>query len=279
MKIFEHYIPLDRQIQVMDVGAADIAEVPAYFDLVKTGKAHLHAFEGDERQIEALENIYGPNATIYNDFLYDGTVQNLYLASPESGMSSLLKPNEIALSYFNGFTHFGKHEKFEGIQTKKLDSIPNLPPLDFIKMDIQGAELTVLKNGLTKMNNLIGVQLEVSYMPLYENQPTFGEVDVWMRSKGFSPHTFTAIKKWSISPTIFGGNFRVPGNQLLESDIIYIRNPLALSELDSSQLKIYAWLAHYYFQSVDLCVHVTRELMNRGELDWDFQRQYYEAIS
>ena len=61
----------------------------------------------------------------------------------------------------------------------------------------------------------------MSYFSLYEGQPTFGEVDVYMRSIGYVPHQFLQVKRWSIAPTIFNGNFEKPGNQLLES-ILYI---------------------------------------------------------
>ena len=83
------------------------------------------------------------------------------------------------------------------------------------------------------------MQLEVSYFPLYEDQPSFGEVDVYMRTIGFMPHCFSDVKRWSISPTIFNNNFRVPGNQLLESDIVYVKNPLKLAELSDIQLQNY----------------------------------------
>jgi hypothetical protein len=46
-----------------------------------------------------------------------------------------------------------------------------------------------------------------------------------MRSKGFVPHCFVDIKRWSIAPTIRDNNFRVPFNQLLEADVVYIKDP------------------------------------------------------
>jgi hypothetical protein len=153
-----------------------------------------------------------------------------------------------------------------------------LPLLDFVKLDIQGAELTVLKNGVTKLQDCLAVQLEVSFVCLYENQPPFGELDLWMRSQGYLPHCFLDVKRWSIAPTIFDGNFRIPGNQLLESDIVYIRNPLELEELSSLQLAKLAALSHYCFKSSDLCVRVLLELVRRGELDRKVQEDYYNYL-
>ena len=90
-------------------------------------------------------------------------------------------------------------------------------------MDIQGSELSVLENGVNKLKDCLAIQLEVSYVCLYENQPTFGEIDIWMRKNGYAPHCFLDVKRWSITPTIRDNNFREPFNQLLESDIIYIK--------------------------------------------------------
>ena len=278
IQIFEDLIPLERPIQIMEIGAAAINEDPVYSKLIEAGFAHLHAFEGDPRQIEGIRKKYGDNVTIYKDFIFDGTIKSFYQASTASGMSSLYRPNPHALAFFNGFPEFGKVYSVEDVQTVRLDDVEMLEDLDFIKLDIQGAELVSLQNGQEKLKNALAVQLEVSYIPLYEDQPTFGEVDIWMRAQGFMPHCFLAIKNWSISPTIFGGSFRVAGNQLLESDIVYVRNPMKLNELSVEELIRFAWLTHYCFKSIDLCAHILGELIKRGKLDLSVQSKYYEAV-
>ena len=267
-------IDLDQKIEIMDIGAAAIAETPIYTKLIDEKIANLNAFEGDKRQSEKLKSKYGNNIRLYNEFLFDGSFQNLYLAHPSSGMTSLFKPNEKVLNFFNGFSRFGKIEKIEKIKTEKLDNISQLPPLDFAKLDIQGSELTVLKNGVKKLESCLAVQLEVSFVCLYENQPSFGEVDLWMRNNGYLPHTFLDVKKWSISPTIFNNNLRQPGNQLLESDIIYIKDPLKLDVLSDTQLKKFILISHYSFKSVDLSVYLILELEKRNVLTKNTFKNY-----
>ena len=194
-------------------------------------------------------------------------------------MTSLFKPKEDALNFFNGFKEFGKVEKTEQVQTRRLDSISNLALLDFIKLDIQGAELTVLQNGIEKIKNCVAMQLEVSYINLYEQQPTFGEVDSWMRSQGFVPHCFLEVKRWSIAPTIYNNNFRIPGNQLLESDIVYIKDPLKLELLTTNQIKKLIVIAHHCFKSYDLCVYLFLELSKRNQAPLNVQQIYLAEIS
>ena len=274
MLIFDLF-NLDDKIEIMDVGASVITEVPIYKVLIDKEIALLTAFDGDARQIAKIENAYGKGfVTVLNYFLFDGDKHDVYLCSPASGMSSLFKPKAQALSFFNGFSKFGEVQSIENIQTTRLNDIENIKSPDFLKMDVQGAELEIIKNGTNKLEDCLAIQLEVSYFNLYEKQPSFGEVDVYLRELGFVPHMFLDVKRWAIAPTIFKGNFRVPGNQLLESDIVYIKNPLSLAELSVIQLKKLAILAHYSFKSFDFCVRLIIELEKRGVCDAESHKQY-----
>ena len=77
----------------------------------------------------------------------------------------------------------------------------------------------------------------------------------WMRRHGYVPHCFLDIKRWSIAPTIRNKNFRMPFNQLLESDIVYVRDPLRLDGLSDEQLRASALIAHHCLSSPDLVDH------------------------
>jgi hypothetical protein len=160
------------------------------------------------------------------------------------------------------------------VQTRRLDDVAAVPNLDLVKMDIQGAELTVLKNGVDKVANCLAVQLEVSWIALYEDQPTFGEVDTWMREQGFAPHALPDVKRWAIAPTVFDGNIRVCGNQLLEADVVYVCDPMRLNLLTEAMPKKLAVIAHYCFHSFDLCVLVLLELARRRALPANAAEQY-----
>ena len=273
MVIFDIF-EMEKGIEFMDIGAAAIAETPIYSRPLELGLGHLNAFDGDQRQIERLQDTYGTNVTIFNDFLFDGKPQNVYLCKPESGMTSLLKPCKSALQFFNGFEHIGSVQSIETVETKKLDELEDLPDIDFLKMDIQGAELTVLNNGTQKLKSCISMQVEVAYFCLYENQPTFGDIDLWMRKNGLVPHCFLDVKRWSIKPTIFDHNFRTPGNQLLESDVVYIKDPLKINNWTDVEVQKMAVLAHYCFKSVDLCAFCLIELERRNLLADESFKQY-----
>ncbi len=275
---FRELLAFDGQLNVADIGAAFIAEIPVYKKLLDANLAHLYAFDGDPRQAARIREAFGARVTLHSEFLADGTERTLYVADPQSGMSSLLKPDDVALGFFNGFDLFGKVLDTQRIATKRLDDVRGLPPIDFIKLDIQGSELDVLKNGPRTLEGCLAIQLEVSFVCLYEGQPSFGELDVHLRGCGFIPHCFVDVKRWSIKPTIRNNNFRVPFNQLLEADIVYIKNPMALGSWTDDQLKKMAIISHFCFSSFDLSVHVILELVRRKRLPEHAQAQYLDML-
>lgn len=278
MKVFDLF-DFDEIIQIMDIGASALGETPIYKGLLEKKIAHLTAFDGDERQIQLMKDLYGEDSvSIHNHFVFDGEKHKIYLCKPKSGMTSLFKPKTAALLFFNGFSSFGEVQNIEEVQTTRLDDVDGIAPPDFLKMDIQGAELGVIKNGANTLKDCLALQLEVSFFPLYEDQPSFGEVDMCLRDMGYIPHRFVEVKRWSITPTIFNGQINRGGNQLLEGDVVYIKDPLKLEGMSFSQLKKLALLSHYSFSSVDLCVWFLKEMEKRGFLDPNSASKYLHNV-
>lgn len=271
--------PLNSTIHIADIGAAYIAETPVYKSLVDKGLAKLTVFDGDQRQIAKLKEVYNDNVVIHSDIIADGNRHKMYLAAAVSGMTSLLEPSEHSLNFFNGFNDFGKIEKIIDVETKKLDDIDNLEPIDFLKMDIQGSELMVLMNGRKKLKDCVLIQLEVSFITLYKNQPTFGEIDVWMRENGYLPHCFTDVKRWSISPTVINNDIRMPFNQLLEADIVYMKDPLNFSKLSDSVISKLLYLSFLCYKSIDLAVFCAIELQRRGVVPANSVEKLYAQLN
>ncbi len=278
MKVFNLF-DLRDQIDILDVGAAAINEEPIYKKILDMNIAHLTAIDGDSRHAKKIQDLYRDQSANFHDcFLFDGKRHNVHVCAQNSGMTSLYKPNKKALEFFNGFEKFGRVEAIVSVQTTRLDEFEHIDSVDFLKMDTQGAELEIIKNGRVKLQNCLAMQLEVSYFSLYENQPTFGEVDTYLRTIGFLPHRFLSNKRWSIAPTIFNNDYRFPGNQLLEADVIYLRNPLQLEELTDNQLKKLVVMAHFLFESPDLCVRILIEMEQRKIIERHDHNKYISNI-
>jgi FkbM family methyltransferase len=79
------------------------------------------------------------------------------------------------------------------IRTTTLDHIIRrlgLPYPDFIKADLQGAELEFLRGASECLRHAQAVVLEVLFIPLYEAAPLAADVFAFMRDRGFRCHDF-----------------------------------------------------------------------------------------
>jgi hypothetical protein len=63
----------------------------------------------------------------------------------------------------------------------------NVPAIDFIKLDVEGAELDVLKGGVGRVSGpgLLGLVSEIRFHREINGSPPFAELDLFLRSRGF----------------------------------------------------------------------------------------------
>jgi FkbM family methyltransferase len=59
------------------------------------------------------------------------------------------------------------------------------PPIDVLKMDLQGAELDVLQGAGRTLATVRAIAVEVAFNPMYRGQPLFADVDRHLREGGF----------------------------------------------------------------------------------------------
>lgn len=74
------------------------------------------------------------------------------------------------------------------VQVRRLDDVVQInqvPPPDFLSIDVQGTELDVLVGCGVLLDTVVGVQVEVEFEELYIGQPLFSEVHDFMRRAGF----------------------------------------------------------------------------------------------
>jgi FkbM family methyltransferase len=264
-----------RSLVIADVGAAFFGETPPYQPLMDLGLARLFAIDADPRHTERLRAQWGEAAEVIACALGDGRAHTLHVCHEGSGMTSLLEPDPEALGFFNLFPQFGAVERTVEIATERLDDLWAVPQIDFLKIDIQGAELMVLRNGWSKLAQCVAIQTEVSFITLYKGQPTFAAVDIELRQHGFIPHRFRQVKPWSIAPTMRNNDPRLPFHQLLEGDIVYIRDVIHPAALTSEQIAKLALMAHHMFVSPDLAARCILVLQARGALEPGTIDRYY----
>ena len=193
-------------------------------------------------------------------------------------MTSLLVPDPAHLALFNLFPIWGKVKDRIPVATRKLDDIAEVTQMDFLKMDVQGAESEVLAHGRAKLRDTVVIQTEVSFVPLYKDQPCFGEMDLALRQLGFLPHSVTGTKIWPLSPMVVGNEPNRGIRQLLETDMVYVRDFSRPENMSAEQWKHLALIAHHCYGSYDLTLKAIVNLMALGAVAPDAGKRYLASL-
>ena len=251
-------LPLGRPIKVVDVGANPIDGTPPYAPLLQAGLAEVIGFEPNRDAHQKLLEKKGPHETYLPLAVADGTRRTLY-HTRAGGMTSLLEPNPDVLALFHGFADWGRVVRTEDIDTVRLDDVPETAGLDLLKIDIQGAELMVFQNAEQRLKDALVIQTEVEFLPVYRDQPLFGDVDQFLRARRFVLHRLDPIISRVIKPLLLGGNAYAPFKQMVWADAIYVRDFTRLDALADDQLLRIAALLHDCYGAVDLALHLLLE--------------------
>ena len=105
----------------------------------------------------------------------------------------------------------------EKVALRTLDSIASdymdSNSIAFIKIDTQGYETQVMNGAKKLMSQIVGLQVEISLVPLYKGQCLFDEMLKKLKNDGF--------ELWSISTVFSDPNT----GQLLQVDATFFRTP------------------------------------------------------
>ena len=140
-------------------------------------------------------------------------------------------------------------------------------PVDLLKIDIQGGELSALTGGRRVLSDAVAVQTEVGFHRLYEDQPTFADVDLELRRQGFVPHSFVATRTWPLSPVPWADRLERAARHLVEADLLYVRDLARLDLLSDGQLVRLAVISDLVYGSAGVALRCIGELVGRGALD------------
>ncbi|MBE3122192.1 MAG: FkbM family methyltransferase [Thermoplasmata archaeon] len=174
----------DGRINIADIGSCDGLSSVIYSRIFP--KAFLFVFEPLDTNVKQIyENFmeYGisDRTIIYPYTLGDvrGTVkfyqsygQAEWVEGWETGnkSSSLLRPKK----------HLQQHVwckfKESKAEVRRLDDIGLMSPVDFAHIDVQGAEIRVLKGGAKTFKGTKAIWLEVANIDLYDGQPLKADI-------------------------------------------------------------------------------------------------------
>ncbi len=176
---------LDRPIHAVDVGCRDGLRA-SWRDLGPYGS--LVGFEADPEECARLQSGAVTGQERYEPIALAASSgeATLYLtADPQS--ASLYPPNQEAVRRHPELWRHAPRGTAT-VATTTLDTWAERTrsgPIDVLKVDVQGAELDVLRGGERSLAAVRALELEVEFQALYVGQALFGDVDEYLRARGF----------------------------------------------------------------------------------------------
>lgn len=255
------FFPEPLQLTVLDVGAA-IGEPPPYESLVRAGRARLFGFEPNREECDKLNRSYGPPHRFFPYFAGDGKPGTFHETNWNL-TGSLYEPNTPLLQKFQNLAEVMTPVAQHPVQTVRLDDLPEIDDVDFIKIDVQGAELSVFQNAVRILGKAVLIQCEAEFVPMYKGQPLFADIDTFLRGQGYQFHCFHTTAGRTFRPLLTQDEYGYV-RQLLWSDVLYVRDWMKLEALDEQKLKKCAVLLHDMVESYDLADVMLAELDRRS---------------
>ncbi|HVC76695.1 MAG TPA: FkbM family methyltransferase [Candidatus Micrarchaeaceae archaeon] len=175
----DDFLSTDR-IVLVDVGARGVA--PPELESLRSYVRRI-GFEPDLEECQRLSNT--GNGEFFPMIVGGlGGAQRLNLYS-DRDYSSVY---ELADRYTRLWLHGIEKDSSVEAEVVTLDSFvadhPDLCP-DFLKLDVQGAELAILQGGEQTLQRTGLVEVEVEFAEMYRGQPLFHDIAAFMSNRGF----------------------------------------------------------------------------------------------
>jgi FkbM family methyltransferase len=233
-----------------------------------------------------------------------GGPRTFYRTNEPTG-SSILPPNKAVIGPYAGEKYFFPCTE-STIETRRLEDVlteHGEPVLDLIKLDIQGAELEVLRGlGESRLSSLLLVEAEVGLHGAYVGQGTFGEIDKLLRDHGMDCYDVRVARTYlrrdgridGYQDEIFDvfSNSPTLSARAWEFDVVYIRSLdaiLATKAPSAVRKSIVAYCGYNFFaEAYELAERAEKlNVLTRAEADqirqtivaWhrDLSRRFYDA--
>jgi FkbM family methyltransferase len=171
--------------------------------------------------------------------------------------SSIYPPNDDFLKAFPFARQLLGVKGERRIQAVSLDQACRNEDVwpEYIKLDVEGAELQVLEGGERAAQNTLVLDLEVEFAPLRAGQPLFADVDDYLRGRGWSLLGLRRVH-WRRNGGLDARGIGY-GGQLTQADALYLNVPLVDAGLSqTTALKLVLILTAY--RQLDLALELLR---------------------
>ena len=219
-------------IQIVDVGARSGLEDNLLF-VAENTKTKILAFEPEPIEYSRLLSSKPPNLTLLNTALFSQSGNITLYVTKDPGLTSVYKPKfdylksietEIA---FKDYT-INKEIKFDASTLDYEAKNNQFEQADFIKLDTEGSEVDILLGAEELLrSSVIGVESEISYVQLREDQLTFSNMLDYLAKMDF--HIFDVRNRHQKRP--IGQTFGKRKGQLIYCDALFFKTIEGLEKI------------------------------------------------
>lgn len=234
---------------VLEIGALQVQSEsePFYQTLDFFPGSKAIGFEIDETVCHQMNAQAKPGMQFYPVALGRQSERRPFYETEHPMCCSLYKPNEPLISLYNNFevAYLKQESEINTISLDEFTESQNIEEVDFIKIDIQGAELEVFMGGTKTLKDALAIVCEVEFIPHYLSQPLFGDVCDFLLQYDLMFHKFLNICGRALKPIVFNNDPNAP-SQHIWSDAMYIRHVQRIHCLTDKQLLKLSVLAATY---------------------------------
>ena len=251
--------------KLIEVGALKIQDQdePFYELLDYFPSTKIIGFEIDKEICEKMNSQAKEGVKYYPHALGKDNEQRKFYITQNPMCNSLYKPNEELIKLYNNFevAYLKKETEIETISLDYFVEKHEVGDVDFIKIDVQGAELDVFKGGSKTLMNVLKIVCEVEFIQHYENQPLFGEVSDYLSQYNLMFNKFLGLSGRALKPIMLNNNPNLP-SQHIWSDAVFVRHIQKIHSLKDEKLLKLGLLACVYY-SLDLTFYCLSEYDKR----------------
>jgi FkbM family methyltransferase len=239
----------ELEFTILDIGAREIHEnqEPFYRLLSVFPGSRVVAFEPDEALCKTQNASARAGVTYYPQALGRTGESRKFYETEDPMCSSLYRPNSELLDRYNNM-EVARLKNVTDVHTVSLDVFcanHEIEQVDFIKIDVQGAELDIFQGGVATLKNVLGIVSEAEFVKNYVDQPLFGEVCSFLDGEDLQFQKILGVGGRTLKPTILNNDPNAC-SQMLWADVLFFRNLFTEKSIWNEQRLKLAVLAALY---------------------------------
>lgn len=201
---------------------------------------------------------YGRKEVVFKNIIGDRDQENVdFYVSIHKQASSLFKENTKFVSRFHAASggQIVSTEKVSVKEISKLLKSQNIHSFDFLKIDVEGSELSIMKNLESILKeNCLGILSECFFQNYRVDTPLFSEIELYLRKLGYYVFDIS-LEKWGrltnqiAYPVDHHGNIRGGNGQVMFANVLFLKDPiLDENSMTNQQIEKLITLANLYNQ-------------------------------